>query len=333
MDIEALNEKSKKANSQGRGRRKLFKKFFSRRTGIFVVCLTLALILWLLNALSDTYTSRIKVNINYHNLPQDRVLVQPLQDRLFLTVRAVGFQFLWEGMNILRKDISINFNDYGSRDKIPSAELVSDISSQVSSEYNILDIYPDTLYFRFDRKFSKKVPVKLVSTITYEKQFFPFDSINLIPDSVTIFGPKAVIDTVNAWFTEQIELKELNKSISRQVKLRTPKQSHLNLSTASVEMNIPVEQFTESKLSVEVSKLNEPKELEVVLLPNHVTLTFLVPLSKFDKTTEDMFEAVADFANFDLLANQKIQVKVIQSPLYVRNITASPEYVSYIIYK
>ncbi|PSR04733.1 MAG: hypothetical protein BRD50_02965 [Bacteroidetes bacterium SW_11_45_7] len=86
-------------------------------------------------------------------------------------------------------------------------------------------------------------------------------------------------------------------------------------------------------MKVRINKRNVPRDVEVVILPNRVTLTFLVGLSEYDKVTKDQFNVVADFSKINVQNNEQIDVEVRSHPSFVRNIRLIPETVNYMIYK
>ena len=58
---------------------------------IFIFCLVLSSVFWMLSKLSRTYTVTIDLPIRYENLPDDRIWLLDESPRIVLEVEAYGF--------------------------------------------------------------------------------------------------------------------------------------------------------------------------------------------------------------------------------------------------
>lgn len=309
---------------------KPFEGLFTKNTAILSVCILIAFILWLLNALSKEYEGHITVSVDYYNLPEDKVLVRDVQNNVQLRVRAVGFNLLWSELNLLTAEARINFANHADKEYV----VVEDaLANQLATTYTVLDAQPDTINFAFGEQMTRQVPVTLKRDISFAQQFYFADSVHVQPDSITLAGPKKIVDTIPSWPTVQMTETELDETIEREVALQEPSITSLELSRSEVMCRIPVEQFTEREMKVRISKRNVPQDVEVVILPNKVTLTFLVGLSKYENVSKDQFNVVADFSSINVQNNKQIDVEVRSNPSFVRNIRLTPETVNYMIYK
>ncbi len=71
------------------------KKRLNRKTVVFLACLFLSCLFWLLTSLSKNYIEVIQIPITYENLPEDMLVVNELRDHLDAEVKIYGFDLLW----------------------------------------------------------------------------------------------------------------------------------------------------------------------------------------------------------------------------------------------
>lgn len=133
-------------------------------------------------------------------------------------------------------------------------------------EGNILSVAPDTLFFTFDDIVRKKVPVIPVLDIRYARQFQLSGEISCIPDSVTVSGPGAVIDTFRVVRTRPEKLTDVDQTVEETLLLE--EVPNVRFSHRRVSVRIPVEQFTESSVQVPIHAEGVPDSITLkVFLP------------------------------------------------------------------
>jgi hypothetical protein len=109
------------------------------------------------------------------------------------------------------------------------------------------------------------------------------------------------------------------------------KYKSLRLSHDSVHVFIPVTEFTEKQLEVAITADGSNDSFFIKLLPDHVTISCLVPVEKFNDLTADMFTLEAHYDPKMAKSEKKLPVKVIVAPENVQVTRIHPEYVDYII--
>jgi len=316
------------------------KKFKAdRRLIIFLFFVVLSTIFWFLNRLEQEYTTEIRLPVRYINLPKDKILKNELPEYFSIEVKAHGYKLLEYKISNKFLPYIINVNsltlrihsrsDYTKLYTLPVL-LKEDIESKLSSEFQIISILPDTLYFEFDERIYKKV--KIVSQITAQPaaQYMLRGGIVLTPDSVTISGASAIVDSINNVFTVPENLLNLDKDYSGEVKLL--KIDDIEFSTNSVDAKVDVEKFTEGSQKINITMLNVPDSLVLRIFPKEVTISYFVSLNDYDKISPQMFDAFIDF-NDVALSGDMLKVKIANSPNYVQSLRYYPQQVEYIIEK
>jgi len=307
---------------------------------IFVFFLFVSVVFWLINSLGEKYTAKISYPVKFVNYSANKVLITELPEKISVYGEAIGYTLLKAKLNAGLKPVIIDFNRYNLQQTsydtniffINTRHVVEDVERQLNADIAIRNISPDTICLHYSKKSSKTVPVHLSLMIDYRKPFMRTGKIDIQPDSVFVTGPYRMLDTVTLIETEHKKLMGVDETQKFTVKLKTMK--HVNLSANSVNVTIPVEQFTEAQLTVPVDVLNEPEGVEVKLFPNSVKITCMVALSNYKKINENDFDIIVYYDSIDnSIENNKLEINSLGIPEYIKQYKFSPEHVEYIIEK
>ena len=205
------------------------------------------------------------------------------------------------------------------------------IASQLSSDFIINKILPDTLIFRLSGVVSKKVPVVPAFIFQLEKQLILKNQLKIEPDSVTVSGPDFIIDTLKAVFTRKSDLGTISKPDEETVDLQEIKFVYVKETEVNIGFNI--EQFTEKTIQLPVEIINIPGNFRMQAFPRYVQLTCQVGLSNYEKLDASMFRAEVDYAERKEEPSNKLKVVIRRQPVFVQAVRFSPKTVEYIIEK
>ncbi|QZE15571.1 YbbR-like domain-containing protein [Halosquirtibacter laminarini] len=305
---------------------------------IFVVCFIVSLCFWLLNALSKTYTTSITYPVQYKEIPKDRIITSELPSEIDLRVSGFGFALLRLKLQINPTPIVFNISKLATPWISASADTTVTVSSIVlkkqlshiiSSEIDIDEIEPSSIYLRFEEIITKKVKVIPNIDISPKSQYILVDSIKCNPQWVTIKGPKSKVLKVDEIKTTAQSYTNVSKPISRIISLRTPEEIQSTPSEIKIEANI--EQFTEGEMDVNIIPLNVPDSLRIFTFPKKIHITFTAPISKYKKIDKRTFQANITWDMIDVHNKMPIHVKA-QNKM-IHNFHFSPKEVDYIIQK
>jgi hypothetical protein len=287
----------------------------------------------LLNALSKNYTTDIEYPLVYTDFPEDRVFVGELPEHLDLQINSHGYALLRYKM--FRKPVPISFHVSAfnlrgldsSSTFILTRYLKDEISRQIPSELQLLEIKPDTLYFRFADKVTQKLPIKPDFSYTVTNQFTIKDKIMLTPDSVEVTGPDLNVDTLSYVLTERMELGELTRKYNDKVRIK--QQADLSYSLSSVDCVIELERITEMQVAVPIEVINLPDSLLLQTFPSSVTLNCRVGLSNYERIESYPFRAVVDFLKIEERV-PSLNVNILNLPEYLLGYEYYPKTVEYL---
>jgi hypothetical protein len=324
-----------------------FKKFLEkggrgidRDVFIFSFFLLLSFIFWYLNSLEKDVEYNIKYPVRYINLPEERVLSEDLPSKLDLYLKGPGYSIIKLKLSGNRAPIILDVSSINYR-RVPGSRtlsyyvitsgLIPKLKNQLRAECDITTIKPDTLFFSFDKIISKQVQVIPQVEVLTEKQYFVKGSILIEPDTITITGPKRILDTIKTVRTRYKKLKGVNETVTRSIPLAGSKK--YSVSTKKIMLTIPVEQFTEAEFKLPVKILNIPDSINIKIFPDAVTVKCMVAVTDYKKINQTPLEVVIDLSNADLNSSDKIPVGFRNIPQFIRSLRATPGKVDFLIEK
>ncbi|MDR1667300.1 MAG: YbbR-like domain-containing protein [Bacteroidales bacterium] len=310
---------------------------FKREMLVYLLFLLIAIVIWYLNALNKTYTTDLKFNAQFVNLPKDKILVKAPDNNLTFTVEAQGFTLLKYRIGLVFRSIAINADyhllKYGKNGEYytPTSTVMKNVSEQLGTDINLLRIWPDTLKFVFSEMVKKTVPVKIRAHFRYEKEFSALDSVQVDPERIMVSGPRSLIDTLRFVSSVHKTFKGLKDSLKTKIELQPIEK--ISYQVKEVSIVLPVERMTEASVTVGIETVNLPKGLVMKTFPGSITINCLIPVSRFDKLHSQMFRATVDYETVIRSKEAKAKVMISKSPHYVQDIRFHPKNVDFIVEK
>jgi predicted nucleotidyltransferase len=308
----------------------------NRRVLTFFFFLLLSVLFWFLTAMNREYTTSISYPVRYIRFPEKKVLVNDIPDRLELTVNAGGYTLLRNKLKSRIDPIIFDVNSFSLNTVLGDPSTLYILTSYAKdriakqlSEIEILNISPDSLFFQFADKASKKVPVEPDLDISFEKQYMQVGPYLVEPDSVTISGPEMIIDTIKAVATKEVIMSDANRSFDMELEMQPLHK--VEFDPFEVWIQVPIEKFTEASLKVRIEVINMPESLLLRPFPPAITVSCQIGLSAYETLNEHLFRAVIDYAEVGNMLGNKLQVRIIKMPVYIQAVNFTPKSVEYIV--
>lgn len=301
----------------------------SREFLIFLFFVFVSFCFWLLQVLNDDYETELSIPLKMKNVPENVVLTSELPDELKVGVKDRGTVLVNYMLGQTIYPITIDFAEYadkGSQVRIPSALLSKRIGSQLNQSTKLFAIKPDTLEFIYTRGEGKKVPVKVCGEVKAERQYYISDIV-CSPDSVMVYAPKEILDTITYAYTESLYAENVSDTLRSRVRLSPVKGARFTPSYSDVVFLLDV--YSEKSLEVPVVGVNFPADQVLRTFPSKVHVTFQIGLSRFKSVSSDDFEVVVDYN--ELGEGEKCRVKLVRSPSDVHHIRINPQDIDYLI--
>jgi YbbR domain-containing protein len=310
----------------------------NKRLYVVLICFLISTVFWLLMNLSHQYTTSLSFPVSYSNVPGKKVVINDLPAEITVQLRTSGFKILSydfdKHQDTIRIDVGSKLENatYSSMVlSLPTKSFMNDFSNELGKEADIIGFLPDSIVINFTDRISKTVPVKLAMNISFEKQFDTSGTPVLTPSAVEVSGPPSILAELTEINTETVTHKDLRSPVKKKVSLAKNKLLTYNIS--EVQYTIPVEKFTEGIVEVPLHPVNVSTGYSLKTFPEKIKIRFLVALSKYNRVTAPMFDAVVDASDLEDQRPGKLPVDLMTSPSFIKSVSLEPEKVDYILRK
>jgi len=292
----------------------------------FLLCIFLASTIWTFNALNKKQHYFIEVKLNYDSewLKTWTTGGQPEKIRLEITGR--GFDLANFLLNNRNPQININETIlFNNKKELSSLELIEPFFSKFNNKITLDRLTPSSIPLPTKKPYFKKVAVKPNYDISLKSTYMISGPSLCVPDSIILSSKKPFPETLNTIYTTQFKKGNVSSTVFGNVGLMLPENLNLISEMKSVWIYIPVEESTEKVIDI-VIKPEFIRAGNIELIPNIVTLTCRVPLSRYEKTTAEKFYIIA----LTTTNNQKkavVSVKI--APFWAEHISTKPATVDY----
>ena len=308
-----------------------------RRFITFLFFIVLSAAFWFIRSLGEEYDSQVEYPVRYINFPENKVLVGDVPYKLHLTVHAKGFSIIRSKLNLELVPLRFNVNAFSLNSKgvdtfFIVTESVKDVLSEELNDMTILDISPDTLFFKLSGITVKKVPVRPVISLHnrfFRQEFMINGHIEVFPDTVIISGPSALVDTIDHVSTEPVEYNNLSDTVSDVYAIQSMEMVTFSQQRATV--TIPVDRFTEVEARLTILPINVPDSLNLIAIPGQVTATFRISLSNYNRITNSPLVPLVDYNAIRNNTLPRLTVFVSDTPDYINNLSFNPKVTEFII--
>lgn len=312
---------------------------FDKRMLLYFVFIGFSSLMWFFNKLGDETNATIHYPVTFINLPMQKVVVNDLPENLDLSVQGRGFDILRYKMgkqpepvvinlsrlnHILAKESTMEFN-------LGTSALFEEIKSQLPANLALSMIQPDTIYFVFSNYGEKRVPVRPVLDLHFDRQCRIDGSISVTPSEVTVNGPDLILDTLQAIYTKRITARGVTSDISKSIDLQPI--DGIAIVHRKVKVDVPVSKFTEAVATVPISIAGEPDSVAVRLMPNDVTIRYWVSTNDYARINHTDFKVEADARLIESMIGMQLPVKVTVQPANIYNVSVEPQIVDFVLEK
>ncbi|WP_223033257.1 CdaR family protein [Hanstruepera marina] len=312
---------------------KLIKSIRSKRINIFFMFLLLSFVILILTKLSKTYTNTIAFEVVEMNVPETDVIINDSTPILNISLKTKGFNFLKFYFNKpkIGLDFSENITKTNEMYVWNNHTAFSNIIAQFDKDVEIVNLNPDTLWFKYDENDIKKVPIVLNADVNFKLGYDILNSFKLSPDSVKLVGPKSVLSEIHNIETDTLQLNQVFSNIESAVQLKlSVNNEEIEYTPKEVLVSANVEKFTEGKLKVPIQVVNVPDSIKIKYFPKTVTVSYYTSLTNFKSVKSENFIVECDFSEVD--NNQSYLLpKIVKKPEGVRNLKVNLKQIEFII--
>ncbi len=304
-----------------------------RKLSIFLRCVLISFLAWTLFAISSDYTFSKKASMSYVNLPESKAF-HPLQsDTVTVKLKMSGWKVLMERIRPDTAKIQVDLSGLKTRNFIVFGSQIGFINRQFRQEEQVVAVSPDTLYFDFSKQTQRKVPVKAVHNLTFQKQYGIIGATKASPEYVTITGPLEDVASIEYLETDTIKGKDVNTDVRTVAYLNKQQRTNITIYPTFSEIVIPVGEITEKVIELPIKVENGKQYTSVRILPGKVKATILVAVKDYNKWTSRDFEAVVDLEAWKDHNVESLPVILTKVPEFCQVLSIEPQNVDFFVRK
>ena len=251
-----------------------------RDWGVFLLALLLAFSTWIIHNLSLKYSEYLKVEVvaesNIEGREQKSVSGTEVMARCRLSGWRILYHRLVDDGVVEVKFPSASFQHEGEDTYYITSDKLHEYADQlfgpnVSIEYFVTD----RVDFEFHEEVFKRVPVKAVSSLSFQDQYMASGPMVMVPDSVTVYGDQMHLDAIEYVTTATITHSSVNEDFSGMIPLAPI--AGMRLSVDEVHYKMDVTRYIEVvRKDVPVLVKGVPAGTKVKVEPQNVDVTLYV---------------------------------------------------------
>jgi hypothetical protein len=289
-----------------------------------------AVFTWVFFALSNTYPYKVNSKINFINPPLNKAY-EPLQDdTLTLSVEGTGWQLLFSRLRLSPKIVNVNLKALNTGSYVTLTSQMHAINLQFESNQKIVAASPDTLFFDFSKRITKRVPVKFLYRLGFKKAYGISGRIRLKPATVIITGSAEELKKIDYWVTDTLSMNDVSTEVSIEIGFQKANNNNVDIYPKQVKVLIPIDEFTEKTIEIPLEVSNNPGK-DIKLIPEKVKITFLTALKNYPKMERDSLKATVDLDHWFKNKFTQLPIKILQFPAFCKLVRTEPQTVDFLI--
>lgn len=270
-----------------------------RDWGVFLLALLLAFSTWIIHNLSLKYSVYLRVEVVAESNIEGRSHKSLTGTEVTARCSTTGWRILYHrlaGDSVV--DVAFPSSAFQHEEddvfSITTDKLHEYVDQLFGPNVSIEYFVTDKIEFEFQEEDFKRVPVKAVTSLSFEEQFMAAGPLVLAPDSVTVYGDPLHLESLEHVTTATITKYSINDNFSGMIEL-TPING-MRISVDEVHYKMEVTRYLEvARKNIPVVVKGVPAGVTVSAQPKTVDVTLYVefPLKadpKKDLSVEARFD-------------------------------------------
>lgn len=328
MPIPSPNSSNSEKQSRGVGH--LLKKLLTGSDFfLFLFFLLVSASLWLMLTLNPEYDDDVDIPVVIKNIPKDSGFSGTGDNVLNIKVHDSGASLINYYFYSFQP-ISVDYNELinnNGRLSLPVSSLRKSIEGRLQSTTKVLSVSPDTLYY-YTRESAVRFPVRIDTELSAARQYM-LGKPMLIPDSVWVYAPRDVADTLRYIQAASVNVQELRDTLVKKVALLPIK--NVICVPGEVELVVPVSPYAERVFDVPLITVGAPENRRLRTFPSHVKIMVNVGMAQYNSVSKYDFRVGVDFAETVESDAPRLKVHLLDAPPGVKDVRVVPSEVEYFI--
>jgi YbbR domain-containing protein len=249
---------------------------------------------WFYVVIDNSFTHITDVTLRLVNKPEALILMSRVPSSVRVEFRGTGKAFFSYAFRDRRIELDLHPVLRSSWMRL-SVDMVKDIPPGMDL-HPVRIVSPDSLFIELDHYAIKRMRVRPDIDVHSRDGFVQVDEVEGIPDSVTVSGPRSMLDGFSEVRTKRLEFRESEGEISGKVPLLLRHPDILRYSDRIVKYRVDVQRLGERKIDgVPVRVLHVPAGVKPIVVPSTLSLTLQGGVDVLARLNLQDVSAVVDY--------------------------------------
>ena len=287
-------------------------------------------VVWLSSKMSETHTASVEIQFDFSNETFEIYRTNNEVQATDFIVSGTGFRLL--SARLITPTVFLSMSDAqidGDGIYFTQQDLISAVESQFRNVYRVNQLSLKRLDTPFIQSASKRVPVRLVQDLLPADGYAWSSELQIVPDSLTVFGLPSQVDTLMYALLDSPKSKMFNTSFDQKLELITDLQSNFKWSQTKVYVTQNISRYTQVELRLPVEVIDSDEKVDVSLIPAFVLVNLSVPIERVRQIEPSQFVLVCRLPSDKTTEYLEVNFEKIPEGIMVKDIT--PKQVRYFL--
>ena len=285
---------------------------------------------WILTKLSENYNSKLSLEIDIINIPNDFIIKEQNIYSIEVLIKASGFELFYN--KLFQNKLIVDLEE----EKIVDNKIVIDfdenkfkLKESLNSNIDISNVFPNQIFIELEQVINKSLPIVLVNELKIKPGYGLRSPIVLSPDSIQVSGPLMEISKVSS----------VSALINADTKIENDyttdynivRNKNLSYEFSSGKADIYVDRYSEKTIKIPILVRGIPDSLDLRLYPDKVDISFQSSIKRLKNINEKDFIVSVSFDSKIKNLDKDLEVSLDSFPSSLKNLKISHKKVEFLL--
>lgn len=285
---------------------------------------------WILTKLSEDYSSKLTLEIDIINTPDDYIVKKQNINSILVFIKASGFELFYN--KLFQNKLIVDLEE----EKIVDDKIVIDynenkfkLKETLNSNIDISSVFPDQIVIELEQVVNKFVPIVLENELKIKSGYGLRSPVDLSPDSIQVSGPLKEISKIS--YVSALIDADLNIENDYTTDYEIVRDKKISYEFSSGKAVIYVDRYSEKTIKIPILVRGIPDSLDLRLYPNEVDISFQSSIKRLKNISEKDFIVSVSFDPKTKNLSKDLDVSIDSFPSSLKNLKISHKKVEFLI--
>ena len=285
---------------------------------------------WILTKLSEDYSSKLTLEIDIINTPDDYIVKKQNINSILVFIKASGFELFYN--KLFQNKLIVDLEE----EKIVDDKIVIDynenkfkLKETLNSNIDISNVFPNQIVIELEQVVNKFVPIVLKNELKIKSGYGLRSPVDLSPDSIQVSGPLKEISKIS--YVSALIDADLNIENDYTADYEIVRDKKISYEFSSGKAVIYVDRYSEKTIKIPILVRGIPDSLDIRLYPNEVDISFQSSIKRLKNISEKDFIVSVSFDPKTKNLSKDLDVSIDSFPSLLKNLKISHKKVEFLI--